>query len=456
MNIAVLGHNEFPMRLEMLAGDAKSGIAAVERGEDEEIKGWLAYGAALNEGRALFPKGDNERFSEWVGKYQLDIWTNGNEIKLFYRNAAMWAAANAGQFAEAKEASNARTVRGIYAKWNEIDAERKATEERARAEVERARAEVERKLAEEARKEAEAERALAKALADEEAAARKRAKEAKDEAARIAAKEDAERQAVAKAEAERKIKEAEAQEKAATKNAKAAEKNATAADKKADAADKKTASAKAESEILAAAKAIRAKQASKSREARLGKIDEISRGNQALDVSTTFPVIYADPPWRYENPPLGGGNREIENHYPTMSLEEICALPVSEMAAQDAMLYLWATAPKLEECFQVITAWGFEYRTHMVWDKEKIGMGYHARSQHELLLICKRGEIPPPEPGTQPSSVYREARGPHSAKPAFFHEMIEGFYPNLAKIELFCRSPREGWTVWGNQSGGQE
>ena len=214
--------------------------------------------------------------------------------------------------------------------------------------------------------------------------------------------------------------------------------------------------AKGEKEILAAAKTIRAQKASKSRVARLEKIEEISRGNQELDLSATFPVIYADPPWRYENPPLGGGNREIENHYPTMSLEEICALPVSEMAATDAMLYMWATAPKLEECFKVITAWGFEYRTHMVWDKEKIGMGYHTRSQHELLLICKRGQIPPPEAGTQPSSVYREARGAHSAKPIFFYEMIEAAYPNLAKVELFCRSPREGWTVWGNQSGGQE
>jgi len=214
--------------------------------------------------------------------------------------------------------------------------------------------------------------------------------------------------------------------------------------------------AKGEREILAAAKAIRAEKASKSRTERLDKIEEISRGNAELDVTTIYPVIYADPPWRYENPPMGASNRSIENHYPTMTLEEICALPVSEMAAQDAMLYLWATAPKLEECFAVIKAWGFEYRTHIVWDKEKIGMGYHARSQHELLLICKRGQIPPPAAGTQPSSVYRESRGPHSAKPNFYYEMIEGAYPNLPKIELFCRSPRAGWAVWGNQSGGAE
>src|SRR5690606_37371867 len=95
-----------------------------------------------------------------------------------------------------------------------------------------------------------------------------------------------------------------------------------------------------------------------------------------------------------------------------------------------------------------------EYRTHIVWVKDKIGMGYHARNQHELLLIAKRGEMPPPRPGEQPSSVIEAARGEHSAKPAIFAEMIERLYPEVGKIELFCRSPRPGWSVGGNQSGG--
>lgn len=211
--------------------------------------------------------------------------------------------------------------------------------------------------------------------------------------------------------------------------------------------------ARGEKEILEAAKQIRAEKAAKTRAARIEKIEEISRGNTDLETSVRYPVIYADPPWRYENPPIGSASRAIENHYPTMTLEEICAMPVAELASDDAMLYLWATAPKLAECFEVIKAWGFEYRTNMVWDKEKIGMGYHARNQHELLLICKRGSIPPPEAGTQPPSVYREPRGAHSAKPIFFYEMIERAYPTLPKIELFSRSPREGWAAWGNQSG---
>jgi len=210
--------------------------------------------------------------------------------------------------------------------------------------------------------------------------------------------------------------------------------------------------ARGEKEILEAAKAIRAEKAVVRREERLEKIADISKGNRELDTAARYPIIYADPPWRYENPPMGGTNRSIENHYPTMTLDEICALPVGELATDDAMLYLWATAPKLAECMRVIEAWGFEYRTNLVWDKEHIGMGYHARNQHEILLVAKRGNIPPPEAGKQPSSVHREKRAEHSAKPVFYYEMIEAAYPQLPKIELFCRSPREGWAVWGNQS----
>lgn len=211
--------------------------------------------------------------------------------------------------------------------------------------------------------------------------------------------------------------------------------------------------ARGPAEIKAAYKAIRATELETSRTARIEKIEAISAGNTDLDTSRRYPIILADPPWRYENPPIGATNRAIENHYPTMDLAEICALPVSEIAADDALLYLWATAPKLPECLRVIEAWGFEYRTHIVWVKDKIGMGYHARNQHELLLIAKRGTMPPPKAGEQPSSVIEAAREGHSAKPAIFAETIERLYPGVGKIELFCRAPREGWAVWGNQAG---
>lgn len=167
-----------------------------------------------------------------------------------------------------------------------------------------------------------------------------------------------------------------------------------------------------------------------------------------------FPLIYADPPWRYEHPPIGASNRSIENHYPTMTLEQICALPVHECAADNAILFLWATAPKLAECFDVINAWGFTYRTCMVWVKDKIGMGYHARNQHEILLIAKKGELSPPEPSDRPSSVVNAPRNEHSAKPEVFYDLIERMYPDLPKVELFARSRRDGWDAWGNQANG--
>jgi len=206
-----------------------------------------------------------------------------------------------------------------------------------------------------------------------------------------------------------------------------------------------------EKDILDAAKGIRAEKAKTSRAERVENIAEISKGNAGLNTDRRYPIIYADPPWRYELPPMGGSNRSIENHYPTMTLEEICELPVRALATDDALLYLWATAPKLAECMRVVEAWGFEYRTNFVWVKDKIGMGYHARNQHELLLVCRRGQIPPPAVADRVSSVVRADRADHSEKPAEFYELIESFYPELTKIELFSRQPRMGWAAWGNQ-----
>lgn len=208
------------------------------------------------------------------------------------------------------------------------------------------------------------------------------------------------------------------------------------------------------SEILKASKEIRAERAEISRDRRIKNIAEISKGNTELNTGQRYPIIYADPPWQYENPPMGGVNRSIENHYPTMTLEEICALPVSEIASDDCLLYLWATAPKLQECMSVIDAWGFSYRTCFVWVKDKIGMGYHARNQHELLLVAKKGEIPPPPTSARVSSVIKGKRTEHSKKPEEFYELIESMYPELPKIELFSRNKREGWKNWGNQSDG--
>jgi N6-adenosine-specific RNA methylase IME4 len=163
----------------------------------------------------------------------------------------------------------------------------------------------------------------------------------------------------------------------------------------------------------------------------------------------TFPVILADPPWKYDY--AEDTTRKIENHYPTMTVGEMGELYVP--AAEACVLFCWATSPKLRDAFDLLDAWEFEYKTCMVWVKDKIGMGYYARQQHEILLIATRGTLPVPEPGDRPSSVFHGVRTTHSTKPAIAHELIEAMYPHYRKCEMFARQPREGWKVWGNQAG---
>jgi len=158
-------------------------------------------------------------------------------------------------------------------------------------------------------------------------------------------------------------------------------------------------------------------------------------------------VIYADPPWRYED---AEPTRAIENHYPTMTHEEICNLTIP--AADDSVLFMWATSPKLTEALAVMDAWGFTYRTSMVWVKDRIGMGYYARQRHEFLLIGKRGNLPVPEPTDRPDSVIEAPLGRHSEKPGEVADLLAKMYPHLPKVELFCRQPRIGWDAWGNEA----
>ena len=206
--------------------------------------------------------------------------------------------------------------------------------------------------------------------------------------------------------------------------------------------------AKGEKEILQKAKEIRAEKTKKKRQERIEKIEEISQGNEELKTDKTYPVIYADPPWRYEYAETE--NRAIENQYPTMDLNSICALDVP--SADDCVLFLWTTAPKLIEGIRVLESWGFDYKTCAIWDKQKIGMGYYFRVQHEILLIGTKGNIPAPEPANRPRSVVSIPYDGHSKKPHEIAEMIEAMYPEFSKLEMFCRSARDGWDVWGNQS----
>ena len=185
-------------------------------------------------------------------------------------------------------------------------------------------------------------------------------------------------------------------------------------------------------------------------------IDQRKSVKEAAELSGQYPVIYADPPWKYEHPPMGATGRSIEAQYPTMTLDEIKAVNVAAVASPDSVLLLWATAPKLPECLEVMQEWGFTYRTNMIWVKDKIGTGYYVRNKHELLLIGRRGEMPVPTPGTQPDSVIVAPRTGHSVKPVEFYEAIERMYPefNGQWFELFLRGKaRDGWAGgWGNEA----
>jgi N6-adenosine-specific RNA methylase IME4 len=110
----------------------------------------------------------------------------------------------------------------------------------------------------------------------------------------------------------------------------------------------------------------------------------------------------------------------------------------------------------LPEALDVMKAWGFAYKTHAVWFKERAGnargIGYWLTGEHELLLIGTRGKVPAPAPGDNWRSVLKAPVGEHSAKPAIAYELIEAYFPTLPKIELNARSGRQGWEAWGNEA----
>jgi N6-adenosine-specific RNA methylase IME4 len=161
-----------------------------------------------------------------------------------------------------------------------------------------------------------------------------------------------------------------------------------------------------------------------------------------------YDIIYADPPWKYDFAETE--SRAIENHYPTMDLEDIKNIKIP--SEDNSVLLLWATAPKLLEAIEVITAWGFTYKTQAVWDKELIGSGYWFRGQHEILIVATKGKYSPPVPADRVGSVYREKRTAHSKKPSHYYDLIESMFPQGKYLEMFCRSKHnDKWEVWGNQ-----
>jgi len=167
-----------------------------------------------------------------------------------------------------------------------------------------------------------------------------------------------------------------------------------------------------------------------------------------------FTVIYADPPWAY-NDKQGGSISEkygsAEKHYPSMTLSELEALQISEITADNCVLWLWATSPLLEDALQLSKAWGFKYKAQFIWDKIKHNMGHYNSVRHELLLICTKGSCVP-QISKLFDSVQSIERAEHSRKPDEFRHIIDTIYPEGNRVELFARRQAKGWETWGNES----
>jgi N6-adenosine-specific RNA methylase IME4 len=169
-----------------------------------------------------------------------------------------------------------------------------------------------------------------------------------------------------------------------------------------------------------------------------------------------YRIIYGDPPWRYDRETHSGKGvpqkTVLASHYPPMEIEALRALPIRDLCEPDSVLFLWATSPKLPEALSVMEAWGFEYRTSMVWDKQGHMVGNYVSARHEFLLIGGRGSSVP-DTKKLVDSVYSEMKTEHSRKPDYFRTLIDELYTHGKRIELFRRgaAPR-GWDVWGNEA----
>ena len=166
-----------------------------------------------------------------------------------------------------------------------------------------------------------------------------------------------------------------------------------------------------------------------------------------------YDILYVDPPWSYEYSAVRGNPND---HYATMTDDEVMRMEVP--ATNNAVLFLWVPYPKNREAFDILDRWGFEYKSKIIWEKDRIGIGHYVRAKHEELFICVKGQGLgiPAEADRPPSVVYAE-RTEHSKKPEIFYSIIERMYPGRTRIELFARGkPREGWKTWGLETTTEE
>lgn len=171
-----------------------------------------------------------------------------------------------------------------------------------------------------------------------------------------------------------------------------------------------------------------------------------------------YNIIYADPPWAYQVWSNKGKGRSAESHYPTMSKTDIQNLPISLIGEKDCVLFLWVTAPCLEQGLELISAWGFTYKTvAFTWVKQNkksdsffTGMGYYTRANAEYCLIATKGKILERKSRAVHSVVCSHIER-HSKKPNEVRDRIVQLFGDLPRIELFARQHADGWDCWGNE-----
>lgn len=176
--------------------------------------------------------------------------------------------------------------------------------------------------------------------------------------------------------------------------------------------------------------------------------------------ATRFGTILADPPWQFQNRTgkMAPEHKRL-SRYPTMTLDEICDLPVEAIAAPRAHLYLWVPNALLPEGLRVMDQWGFKYKSNLIWYKvrkdggpDRRGVGFYFRNVTEILLFGVRGkDVRTLTRGRSQENIIATQKREHSRKPDEQYELIEACSWG-PRLEMFARGPRKGWTVWGNQA----
>ena len=169
-----------------------------------------------------------------------------------------------------------------------------------------------------------------------------------------------------------------------------------------------------------------------------------------------YEILYADPPWDYNGQLQhnGAGGRDTGGalrHYSTLTTGEMAQWNIGErLAADNALLFLWATSPHLDQAIDLGKSWGFKWATvAFVWDKQRVNPGFYTMSQCELCLVFKRGKIPTKRGVRNARQLVIQERTCHSAKPAEVRKRIEAMFPYARRLELFARERAKGWQSWG-------